>query len=228
VRAGVLQVGLRVRPARQSSFVADVAFQAAPGITVLFGPSGAGKSTILAGIAGLLAPERGRIAVGSEVWFDHEAGIDVPAHRRQVGYVIQSLALFPHMTAVENVSYGLPRSLGRGERDRRAGELLDRMRVGHVARRRPATFSGGEAQRVALARAFAVCPRVLLLDEAFAAMDEPLRRDLQGDLRAYVEEAGIPAIQITHQRDEARAVADGVVLLAAGRVSAQGPASLLD
>ena len=226
--AGSLEVWLQVRPAIESSFVADVRFEVAPGITVLFGPSGSGKSTILAGIAGLLSPERGRVAIGGEVWFHDEAGINVAAHRRRVGYVIQALALFPHMTAIENVCYGLPRSLTRAERARRGGELLDRMRVAHVADRRPQTFSGGEAQRVALARAFAVSPRVLLLDEAFSAMDEPLRRDLQRDVRTYVDEAGIPAIQVTHQREEARAVADGVVMLEAGRVSGKGSVGLLD
>ncbi len=226
-KGGGLQVALRVRPAIDSRFVVDVTFEAEPGITVLFGPSGAGKSTVLAGIAGLLAPERGKIAVGGEVWFDHDARIHVPAHRRSVGYVIQSLALFPHMSAIENVAYGLPRALKRAERTRQAGQWLERMRVAQIAERRPATFSGGEAQRVALARAFAVSPRVLLLDEAFSAMDEPLRRDLQRDVRAYVDEARIPAIQITHQRDEARAVADHVVILHAGRVSARGSAIIL-
>jgi molybdate transport system ATP-binding protein len=227
VNPGTLEVAIRIRPARRSAFVADVTFEAAPGITILFGPSGAGKSTILAGIAGVLAPERGRVAVGAEVWFDDQAGIGVPAHRRKVGYVVQSLALFPHMTALENVSYGLPRSMTKADRIRRAGEWLDRMRVGQVAERRPVTFSGGEAQRVALARAFAVSPRVLLLDEAFSAMEEPLRRDLQRDVRRYVDDTGIPALQITHQRDEARAIADRVVVIEGGRVSAQGPVSLL-
>jgi molybdate transport system ATP-binding protein len=228
VAAVTLSVSVAVRPAPDSPFVVDVAFEAPPGITILFGPSGAGKTTLLSTIAGLLGAERGRIAVGGEVWFDSEVGVDRPAHRRSVGLVFQSLALFPHLTALDNVAYGLPRALDREERRAQARRLLSRMRVEAVADRLPATFSGGEGQRVALARAVAAQPRVLLLDEAFSAMDEPLRRDLQADVRAYVAEARIPAIQITHQRDEARALGDRVVVVEAGRVRAQGSISLLD
>jgi ABC-type sulfate/molybdate transport systems ATPase subunit len=141
--------------------------------------------------------------------------------------VFQSLALFPHMTAIENVTYGLPRDLPRDVRRDRARALLGKMHVEHLTDRRPGTFSGGEGQRVALARACAREPRVLLLDEAFSAMDEALRRDLQADLRRYVAEAQIPAIQVTHQRDEALAIGDRVVEIEAGRIRARGPIDLL-
>ncbi|MFH0902057.1 MAG: ATP-binding cassette domain-containing protein, partial [Pseudomonadota bacterium] len=133
----------------------EARLEVGPGITVLFGPSGAGKSTCLLAVAGLLRPSRGRVVLGRTALFDAEKGIDMPPHRRRVALVFQSLALFPHMTAVENVAFGLPDRTARGERRRLAAVWLERMRVGHLANRRPATFSGGEAQRVALARALA-------------------------------------------------------------------------
>jgi molybdate transport system ATP-binding protein len=214
---------VRVKFARPGGFSLDVALTVKPGITVLFGPSGAGKSTILAAIAGLTRPDAGHIACGPEIWFDDEKRIDRPVHKRGVAFVFQSLALFPHMTALANVGYGIDRRFAdRAVRKRRALEMLERMRVSHLAERRPASFSGGEAQRVALARAFAMSPRVVLLDEAFSAMDRELRRDLLGDVRGYIAEARLPAIQITHHRMEARAMADHVVLLEAGRVKAAG------
>ena len=181
-----LSVQIRTRRARkdeggvgdEASFSLDVAFDAAVGITILFGPSGCGKSTTLAAIAGLLRPDAGRIALGDDVWFDSARGIDRPPHLRGVAFVFQSLALFPHMTAAHNVSYGMDRHLSASEKRQRAEKLLARLKVGHFADRRPATFSGGEAQRVALARAFAMSPRIALFDEPFSAMDRQLRKDL--------------------------------------------------
>ncbi|HEX7669292.1 MAG TPA: ATP-binding cassette domain-containing protein, partial [Polyangiaceae bacterium] len=194
-----------------------------PGVTVLFGPSGSGKSTTLAAIAGLSRPEAGRVALGSAIWFDAERGIDVPPDGRRLSLVFQSLALFPHLTALGNVAYGIDRALSRADRERRALRMLERMKVAHVAARRPATFSGGEAQRVALARAFAHEPRVLLLDEAFSAMDRDLRYELGADVRRVVAELGIPAILVTHHRMEARAVGERAVLVRDGQVDAIGP-----
>jgi molybdate transport system ATP-binding protein len=205
------------------TFRVDVAFSVPPGVTVLFGPSGAGKSTTLAAVAGLSRPEAGKVALGSAVWFDAERRVDVPPEARRISLVFQSLALFPHLTALGNVEYGIDRALPRAHRDRRALAMLERMKVAHVANRRPATFSGGEAQRVALARAFAREPRVLLLDEAFSAMDRELRYELGADVRSIVAELGIPAILVTHHRMEARAVGERAVLLRDGRVQAVGP-----
>lgn len=204
------------------SFSIDVEFSAQPGITILFGPSGAGKSTTLAAIAGLIRPERGRIALGDEVWFDSERKIDVAVEKRRVAFVFQSLALFPHLSAIGNVEYGISRRHPRAERQRRALEMLERMRVPHLAKRKPRTFSGGEAQRVALARAMASEPRIILLDEAFSAMDRELRAELMRDMRAYVEEVSLPLIQVTHHRNEARAMGDRAVLMTGGRVHAEG------
>jgi molybdate transport system ATP-binding protein len=194
-------------------------FEAPPGISILFGASGSGKSTILQCVAGLLAPDRGRIALGDEVWFDGGARIAVPTEQRHVAYVFQSLALFPHMSALANVAYGLPRAMPRPERRARAVALLEKMHVGHLGDRRPRTFSGGEAQRVALARAMAMQPRAMLLDEPFSALDRERREQLAGEVRALVDELAIPALFVTHDRGEADALGDRVVFLDAGRVS---------
>jgi len=212
----------RARKDESAGFSLDIAFEAPPGITVLFGPSGCGKSTTLAAIAGLLRPREGRISLGDEVWFDSARGIDVPVHKRGVAFVFQSLALFPHMTAERNVMYGMDRKHARADRRRRAEELLARFRVGHLAGRKSATFSGGEAQRVALARAFAMSPRIALFDEPFSAMDMQLRKDLVADVRSFVGEFAIPLVHVTHQRNEARALADRVILLDAGRITKEG------
>ena len=207
---------------RRGGFALDVAFEAPPGITILFGPSGAGKSTILAAIAGLYRPTRGRIALGDDVWLDTAAGIDRAIHRRKVAFVFQSLALFPHLSAIDNVAYGMDPALKSAAKRARAGELLARLRVGHLAARKPPTFSGGEAQRVALARAFAMDPRIVLFDEPFSAMDRDLRRELIRDLRDFVAELGVPMIHVTHHRSEARALGDRVILVQKGRVVAVG------
>jgi molybdate transport system ATP-binding protein len=219
-----LEVDLRVERSRgdEGHFALAAAFSAPPGITILFGPSGSGKSTTLGAIAGLVTPTAGRIALGGEVWFDGARGVSQPVERRGLAYVFQSLALFPHMTALENVAYGIDRAVPAAERRARAAAMLARMRVAHLGERRPRTFSGGEAQRVALARAFARRPRVVLLDEPFSALDRELRRDFVDDVRAYIAEARVPMLHVTHHRNEARALGDRVVLLDGGRVRAQG------
>jgi molybdate transport system ATP-binding protein len=215
-----LEIDLRVE--RGGDFLLDVQLTARAGVTILFGPSGAGKSTTLAAIAGLIMPTAGRVALGDEVWFDAAQKIHRPVEKRGIAYVFQSLALFPHMTALANVEYGLPRRIPKSERRRRAAEMLARMKVSHLEKRRPSTFSGGEAQRVALARAFAPAPRLVLLDEPFSAMDRELRRDFVADVRAWVAEARVPVIHVTHHRNEARALADHVALMEGGRIRAVG------
>jgi molybdate transport system ATP-binding protein len=199
-------------------FTLDVAFEASPGVTVLFGPSGAGKSRTLGCVAGIVRPDRGRVALGADVWFDSDAKVDRPIHLRRVAYVFQSLALFPHMTAVENVAYGIERGVPRGEKRARATAMLDRMRVRHLADRKPPTFSGGEAQRVALARAFAMKPRVLLLDEPFSALDTGVKRALLDEVAEWLGREKIPALLVTHHPDEARTLGERVVFLENGRV----------
>ena len=218
----------RVVVQRPGGFRVDVALTVPPGITILFGPSGAGKSTVLAAICGLVRPDEGKVTLGDETWFDAARGVDVPVHLRRVAFVFQSLALFPHMTALGNVAYGVDRALPRAERESRARALLDRFHVGHLADRRPATFSGGEAQRVALARALGPSPRAVLLDEPFSALDRDLRDALVADLRTTAKELAVPVVHVTHHRGEARALGDRVVVLEKGRVTAEGgPSELL-
>lgn len=213
---------VRVRKRLGPAFTLDVDFEAPPGVTVLFGASGSGKTLTLRAVAGLLRPDAGHLSVGGRVLFDSDARIDLPVARRQVGYLFQHLALFPHMTALENVEFaagGLP----RGERRARALALLERLGVAHAAGRRPRAVSGGEAQRVALARALAASPRVLLLDEPLSALDEPVRLRIISDLKELNEELRLPVLYVTHSRDEALLLGGRAVIYERGRVAAQGP-----
>jgi molybdate transport system ATP-binding protein len=200
------------------SFTLDVRFDVKPGVTVLFGPSGSGKSRTLGCIAGIVRPDTGLIALGNDVFFDHGRKLDLPIQERRVAYVFQSLALFPHMTAEDNVGYGVARGTPSAERRARAHDMLAKMRVGHLAGRKPHTFSGGEAQRVALARAFAMNPRALLLDEPFSALDAGVKRELLAEVGEWLGKERIPAILVTHEAEEASALGDQVVMLEKGRV----------
>jgi molybdate transport system ATP-binding protein len=209
---------------RRGEFALEIDLDCPPGITCVMGPSGAGKSTILAVLAGLALPDAGRIALGDEVWLDRARGIDVPVHARRLAYVFQGLALFPHMSALGNVAYAM-HELARADRHARAHALLERVGVGHLARRRPRTFSGGEAQRVALARALARSPRLMLLDEPFSALDRELRAQLTALVRELVAELGVPLVHVTHSIAEARLLADQVVRIERGKVVARGAAA---
>jgi molybdate transport system ATP-binding protein len=207
--------------ARSSEFALDVELTCPPGITCIMGPSGSGKSTLLAILAGLQLPDRGKVEIDREVWLDRAAGINVPVHQRRLSYVFQGLALFPHMSALHNVEYGM-HHVPRGERAGRAYALLERLGVAHLARRRPRTFSGGEAQRVALARALARSPRLILLDEPFSALDRDLRAQLTALVRELVAEVGVPLVHVTHSVAEARRLGDRVIRIEKGRVVAHG------
>jgi molybdate transport system ATP-binding protein len=186
------------------------------------GRSGAGKSTILNALAGLVPPDGGKVALGDTVWFDRDKAIDVPVHHRRLAYVFQSLALFPHMTALHNVAYGM-HDVPRIERPAKAKALLDRVGVGHLAQRRPRTFSGGEAQRVAIARALARSPKLVLLDEPFSALDRELRAQLTALVRELVAELAVPLVHVTHSVAEARLLADQIVRIDKGKVVEVGP-----
>jgi molybdate transport system ATP-binding protein len=207
----------------RETFHLAVAVRCPPVITCVMGPSGSGKSTILGVLAGLAVPDRGRVALGDDVWLDRAKGIDVPVHLRRLAYMFQGLALFPHMNALHNVEYGM-HDVPRAERADRAYALLARLGVGHLALRRPVTFSGGEAQRVALARALARRPRLVLLDEPFSALDRELRSQLTALVRELVVELKVPMIHVTHSVAEARLLADRVVRMERGRILAQGAA----
>jgi molybdate transport system ATP-binding protein len=191
-----------------------------PGITVILGPSGSGKSTLLAAIAGLGVEATGRIALGENVWLDSSVPREVPVHERRLAVVFQSLALFPHMTGLANVAFGIDRRLDPQDREARARRALRRFRAESVAERLPATFSGGEAQRVALARAIAMNPGVLLLDEPFSAMDDTLRFSLVAEVRELAEELRIPVLAVTHHRGEARRLAQWALRMDQGTLHA--------
>jgi molybdate transport system ATP-binding protein len=203
-------------------FTLDVDITFRDGITCVLGPSGAGKSTILAVVAGLVDPTRGKVSLGDDVWVDTERRIDVPVHLRRVAYLFQSLALFPHLNALNNVLYPLRGKGTSQEQVARADALLEKVGVTHLRLRRPRTFSGGEAQRVALARALAMTPRVLLLDEPFSALDREIKVPLMRLVRQLADETRIPVIAVTHSIGETRALADRVIRIAGGRVVADG------
>ena len=217
-----LKVRVRTKLAGEGQpFSLEVELAAGAGFTILFGASGSGKTTLLDCIAGLRTPDSGRIAVGGTTLFDSEARVDVPPSRRGVGYLLQSLALFPHLTVQQNVEYGLADSSG-AERDARARQILDLFRIGHLGQRRPAELSGGERQRAALARTLVTQPRVLLLDEPLTALDALTKSQILEDLRAWNREHQIPIVYVTHQREEVFALGERVIALENGRVIAQG------
>jgi len=189
-------------------------------IAVLFGPSGAGKSTLLRCLAGLDRPSAGVVRWRGRVWSD--ASTWVPPQRRDVGFVAQHGALFPHLDVGGNVAFGLD-ALPPSERDRRVDECVDRFDLGHLRRRSPSTLSGGERQRVALARAIARRPSLLLLDEPFSALDHPAREALRADLRRWVRELSLPTLLVTHDPAEAMAIGDTLAVLDGGRVRQSGP-----
>jgi molybdate transport system ATP-binding protein len=201
--------------------VLDVVFEAPPGFTILFGASGAGKTTLLNCIAGITRPDSGRIRVRGAVLFEGDHGLSVPVAERRVGYVFQDLALFPHLTAAENIAYGLAR-LDRREQTSRTDAILSSFRIAHLRHRKPAQISGGERQRVALARALVTDPCVLLLDEPLAALDLPTKSLIVDDLRAWNERHRVPILYVTHSRDEVFALGERVLVMERGRIIAEG------
>ncbi|MDF1722154.1 MAG: molybdenum ABC transporter ATP-binding protein [Minwuia sp.] len=201
-------------------FRLDTAFAVdEPGITALFGPSGAGKSTIIAAIAGLITPDGGHVRLDGETLFDSAAGTNVPTQKRQIGYVFQDSRLFPHLDVRSNLLFGARRA---GSRRPAIGfdALIDLLGIGHLLRRKPLHLSGGERQRVALGRAVLFAPRLLLLDEPFAALDQPRRHEIMGMLEQLRDVANIPMVHVSHALDEVTRLADHMVVLDQGKVAA--------
>jgi molybdate transport system ATP-binding protein len=218
----ILDVRIRKRLATQApEFLLEVKFQAASGFNILFGPSGAGKTTLLDCVAGLSKPDSGRIVTGNRVLFDAAQRVDIPVAKRRVGYVFQSLALFPHLTVEQNVQYGIAH-LPQADRKERAAAIIQAFRIAHVARRSAREISGGESQRVALARTLVTDPAVLLLDEPLAALDAATKAKIIGDLREWNRAHRIPILYVTHSREEVFALGERVIVLDAGRIVAQG------
>ncbi|HWW14970.1 MAG TPA: ATP-binding cassette domain-containing protein [Candidatus Dormibacteraeota bacterium] len=212
-------------PTPEREFSLDVEFSATPGFTILFGASGSGKTTLLDCVAGLATPDAGRIAVGERVWFDEKtdagAGTNILVSKRRVGYVLQDLALFPHLTVEQNTEYGLAHLPGSARRQR-AAAMLQEFRIDHLRQQRPAKISGGERQRMALARALVTDPCVLLLDEPLAALDAATKSKILDDLRRWNQAHGIPILYVTHSREEVIALGERVLVMEQGRIIAQG------
>ena len=201
-------------------------FQTSGGATALFGPSGAGKTSLVNMIAGLLAPDRGTIALDGEVLDDTAGHIHVPPHRRRIGYVFQDARLFPHLDVRQNLDYGRRMNALADDPDQRK-RVTDLLDIGQLLDRRPGKLSGGERQRVALGRALLAKPRLLLLDEPLGALDEGRRAEILPYLVRLRDEARIPMVYVSHDAAEMRQLATQIVLLQRGRVSSFGGVKVL-
>ena len=219
-----VEIRLRLSPA----FQLDCTFDAAPGFTVLFGHSGAGKTSVLDCIAGIKTPEKGKLALNATTLFDSNSGVELTPQKRKLACVFQDLALFPHMTVSQNVSFGLS-GLANAMMKARCNQVLSRFGIDHLSSRRPADLSGGERQRVALARSLVTDPQALLLDEPLAALDRPARMKIVDDLRAWNDEHRVPILYVTHSVREALALGERILMMDQGKIVAEGrPSDLLN
>lgn len=192
-------------------------------ILALLGPSGSGKTTLLRAIAGLESPNGGMIAIGGKTLFDADNSIDIPAEQRHLGLVFQSYALWPHKTVFENVAYGLRlRRTGQGEINQRVEQVLMQLGLANLQQRYPHQLSGGQQQRVAIARALVYKPPVLLLDEPLSNLDAKLREESRNFLRSLIKQLRLSAVIVTHDQQEAMAIADRIVLLNHGLIEQIG------
>jgi molybdate transport system ATP-binding protein len=223
-----VQIRIQFRSNGVQPFTLDVTESFAPGFTVLFGPSGSGKSTLLDCVAGLQQPDSGEIRLGEKLYFEAASKLSLPPQRRELAYVFQSLALFPHLSVEQNIRYGLSK-LAVAEQTERTQRIANAFRIQNLLPRRPAELSGGEKQRAALARALITRPSVLLLDEPLAGLDSALRRSILEDLRGWNDANRIPILYVTHNREEVDAIGERVVTLVNGRVQETGaPGTVLD
>ncbi len=207
---------------RLGAFALDIHFRSGRGLTALFGRSGVGKTSVVNAIAGLIRPQRGRIAVDGTVLVDTEHDINLPPHRRRVGYVFQEGRLFPHLTVRQNLLFGrwfAPRRAAAGRLD----DVVDLLGIGPLLERRPSRLSGGEKQRVAVGRALLASPRLLLMDEPLASLDARRRDEILPFLERLREEASVPIVYVSHSVAEVARLASTIVLIADGRVRAVGP-----
>jgi molybdate transport system ATP-binding protein len=223
-----VEIEKQFRSRASSGFQLKLKAEFPAGFTVLFGPSGAGKSTILDCIAGLQEPDEGRIALDGEPFYESASNTVVPPQKRGIAYVFQSLALFPHLSVEENISYGLNKATD-GERSARIESALRDFHITELRQRKPSKLSGGEQQRVALARSLAADPRVLLLDEPLTGLDAALRATILQDLREWNDSKRIPILYVTHNREEVDTIGERVIALTQGRVVGEGsPRDVLD
>ncbi|WP_171180753.1 molybdenum ABC transporter ATP-binding protein [Ruegeria sp. HKCCD8929] len=209
---------------RLGGLALDTAFDAPPGVTVLFGRSGSGKTTIINAVAGLLRPQAGRVAIDDRVLFDIAQGLWLPPHRRRLGYIFQEGRLFPHLTVRQNLAYGrwfAPRNAQRESVDK----VVEMLGIGHLLTRRPAMLSGGEKQRVAIGRALLASPRLILADEPLAALDEARKAEILPYFERLRDEVSVPILYVTHSAAEVARLATSVVALQDGKVAGHGPAA---
>ncbi len=215
--------GLHVHISQRQPIALDANLTCAPGeLLALVGPSGAGKTSVLRAIAGLLHPSFGTIRSGGVTWFSSEDRINLTPQQRSVGFMFQDYALFPHLSAHDNVALAIDKSLPRQARDERTRQLLAMVNLEDLDVRKPAALSGGQRQRVALARALARDPDVLLLDEPFSAVDQMTRDRLKRELVALHGKLNIPIVLVTHDLDEALVLSDRLAVLYAGTLLGQG------
>jgi molybdate transport system ATP-binding protein len=212
---------------RLGDFEIKAAFESKSSVTALFGSSGSGKTSIVNMVAGLVKPDQGRIALDEIVLFDSKLNVNVPMHRRRIGYVFQEGRLFPHLSVIANLDYGRRMSgLSRDETEQQ--RIVDLLDIGHLLDRRPGRLSGGERQRVAIGRALLMRPRLLILDEPLASLDTARKREILPYLVRLRDEAKVPMIYVSHQAGELRRIATTVVRLDGGKVAQTGGLELLD
>ena len=216
-----MTISLSIDHARPD-FDLNLQIDAPDGVTALFGPSGAGKTTIVNIVAGLERPKSGKIVIAGDTLLDTDAGIDVPRHRRGIGYVFQDARLFPHMTVARNIAFGARFAQSRNHRAT-LPDVLSLLGLEDLMERRPWSLSGGEAQRVGIARALMAAPRLLLLDEPLAALDAARRQEILPYLERIRDRFGIPMLYVSHALSEVARLANTVVVLDRGRVVQVGP-----
>lgn len=207
---------------RLDNFRLDVAFESSGRLTAVFGASGSGKTSLINVVAGLIRPHSGKVRLDGHVLVDTERGICLPAHRRRIGYVFQDARLFPHMTVEQNLAYGqwfAPRS----ERYANQKQIVDILGIGSLLARRPSTLSGGERQRVAIGRALLASPRLLLMDEPLASLDQSRKEDVLPHIETLRDELQIPIIYVSHSLAEVTRLATHVAVLSEGQLAAFGP-----
>ena len=212
---------------RLGDFFLSAGFETGSGVTAVFGPSGAGKTTLVNMISGLVAPDRGRIAIDETVLFDSARRINLPPHRRRIGYVFQEGRLFPHLSVKQNLDYGR-RMCGLPPDAAQMARIVGLLDIGSLIERRPGKLSGGERQRIAIGRALLMRPHLLLLDEPLASLDIARKREILPYLERLRDQVGVPMVYVSHQAAELRRIASAVVRLKAGRVEAAGGTELLD
>ncbi len=208
---------------RRGAFRLQARFTAAPGLTALFGRSGSGKTSLVSIVGGLIRPDRGRVVIDGQTLVDTERGVFVPAHRRRIGYVFQDSRLFPHLSVRRNLLYGRWFARGAGGATADLGAVIELLGIGHLLERHPDSLSGGEKQRVAIGRALLARPRLILMDEPLASLDEARRAEILPYIERLRDEAGVPILYVSHSVAEVARLATTVVILSDGRITAVGP-----